>query len=157
MIMFNFIPEVFSARTSGIYFAMKLTIDQTYELTFSYTQEDVEAFAKLTGDNNPLHLDPDFAANTTFKRPIMHGMLAASVFSRVLGTLFPGLGTVYLGQQLEFLRPMYVDTEYKATFKVLEMNEKKHTARVETHIYTTDRNKITLRGEASIMNSEAIG
>lgn len=135
---------------------MKLATDQTFEIIFRYTQEDVEAFAKLTGDNNPLHLDEGFAAKTAFKRPIMHGMLAASIFSRVLGTLFPGLGTVYLGQKLEFLRPMYVDTDYKATFKVLDINEKKHTATVETHIYTRDRNKITLRGEASIMNADAI-
>lgn len=136
---------------------MKISLDQTYEVLFSFSQEDVEAFAKVSGDHNPLHLDEEFAAHTTFKRPIMHGMLAASVFSRVLGMEFPGKGSIYLGQSLEFLRPMYVDTEYKATFKVLEINEKKHTAKIETHVYTTDRNKITLRGEASMMNAELIG
>ncbi|MCI4671608.1 MAG: MaoC family dehydratase [Bacteroidia bacterium] len=133
---------------------MKLTVDQSFEHLFSFTQEDVVKFAALTGDDNPLHLDAEFAANTSFKRPIMHGMLAATVFSKVLGTIFPGKGSVYLGQKLEFLRPMYVDTTYKATFKIIEVNEKKHTARIETHIYTTDRNKITLRGEASVLNAE---
>lgn len=162
--MFNFVPKSYleggkiylnlllRSRPSGLF--TKAFMDQTYELIFRFSQEDVEAFAKLTGDDNPLHLDAEFAATTTFKRPIMHGMLAASVFTRVLGTIFPGHGSIYLGQTLEFLRPMYVDTDYKATFKITEVNQKKHSAKVETHIYTTDRNKITLKGEATIMNTE---
>ncbi len=133
---------------------MSLQIDQSYEVCFSFSQEDVEAFARISGDHNPLHLDAEFTAGTTFKRPIMHGMLAATVFSRVLGMEFPGLGSVYLSQTLEFLRPMYVDTEYKATFKVLDINPKKQKARIETHVYATDRGKITLRGEAEVMNQQ---
>jgi len=133
---------------------MSLQIDQSYEVRFSFSQEDVEAFARISGDHNPLHLDAEFAAGTTFKRPIMHGMLAATVFSKVLGMEFPGLGSVYLSQTLEFLRPMYVDTEYKATFKVLDIHPKKQKARIETHVYTTDRGKITLRGEAEVMNQQ---
>ena len=88
-------------------------IDSQFEHLFSFTQEDVEAFAKVTGDNNPVHLDESYAAKTMFKRPIMHGMLGAAVFSKVFGTMFPGEGTIYLSQSLSFLKPMYVSENYK--------------------------------------------
>jgi len=84
-----------------------------YQLEFRFTQNQVEDFARLTGDSNPLHLDPDYASRTLFKKPIIHGVLGASIFSKIMGTLFPGEGTIYLSQQLEFKRPMYVDTTYK--------------------------------------------
>ena len=75
-------------------------LDSQFEHLFSFTQKDVEAFAKVTGDNNPVHLDESYAAKTMFKRPIMHGMLGATVFSKVFGTMFPGEGTIYLSHYL---------------------------------------------------------
>jgi len=68
----------------------KLNEKDEYRLTFSYSQEQVNKFAEVTGDNNPLHLDEEYAATTMFKRPIMHGFLGGSVFSKIFGTLFPG-------------------------------------------------------------------
>lgn len=67
---------------------MKLSLGDTYEHEFRFSQDDVIAFAQLTGDDNPLHLDPEYAATTPFKRPIIHGMLGASVFTKVIGTKF---------------------------------------------------------------------
>jgi len=128
----------------------------TYEVVFQYSQEEVEAFAKVTGDHNPVHLDEAYAATTSFKKPIMHGFLAGSVFSRILGTEFPGPGTVYLSQQMSFRRPMYVETAYKAIVTVSQIMESRHMAKLETQIVDVARGKAHLTGEAMVMNSEKI-
>lgn len=122
--------------------------------SFRFTQADVEAFARVTGDDNPLHLDADFAATTPFKRPIIHGMLGASVFTKVLGTQFPGHGSVYLKQTLDFLRPMFVDTDYEGVFTIVSVNSEKHTAEISTEILDSQTRKVTTRGMATLMNKE---
>jgi len=68
-------------------------------------------FARVTGDNNPIHTNAEFAASTMFKLSIMHGMLGSALFSKIFGTLFPGVGTIYLSQTLNFLKPMYAGKE----------------------------------------------
>src|SRR6187431_194110 len=102
-----------------------LQVGDTYSEVFSYTQEQVIAFAELSGDKNPLHLDAAYAATTMFKKPIIHGILGASIMSKILGMHFPGEGTVYLRQEIDFKRPMYVDVQYEAQLKVLETNRDK--------------------------------
>ena len=130
--------------------------NDVYKTTFSFTQAQVVQFAQVTGDHNPLHLDPTYAATTAFKQPIMHGFLGGSVFSRVFGTEFPGEGTVYLKQSMEFLRPMLVDTEYEAVFTVKEINRAKHQAIVSTEVFDKNRGKVVLRGEATVMHVEKV-
>ena len=134
----------------------KIKSGEVFEHSFQFSQEDVEAYAKVSGDNNPVHLDPDFAAKTQFKKPIMHGMLSASVFSKVFGTIFPGDGSIYLKQSLNFKRPMFVDTEYKAVFEVQEVNEARHSAVIKSSIFSTESNraKLLVDGEALILNEE---
>jgi acyl dehydratase len=123
----------------------------TYTHVFRFSQAEVERFAEVTGDTNPLHLDDAYAAGTVFKQKIMHGFLSAAVFSKVFGTLFPGEGTIYLEQQLQFLRPMFVDTDYTATFTVLEIQAEKNRARIKTEI-TAPTGKATITGEALVQN-----
>lgn len=125
-----------------------------YQYPFQFTQEEVIRFAEVSGDNNPLHLDAEFAATTPFKKPIIHGILGASVFSNVIGTQFPGAGSVYVKQSLEFLRPMFVDVAYEARFEVLSINGDKHTAEISTEIYDAQTKKVTTRGVAVVMNKE---
>ena len=98
-----------------------IQLNETYKHDFSFSQEDIIKFAEVTGDKNPVHLDANYAATTMFKVPIMHGMLGASLFSKVFGTLFPGEGTIYLKQSLSFMKPMFVDTAYEAVFTVKEI------------------------------------
>ncbi|GAA4413398.1 MaoC family dehydratase [Nibrella viscosa] len=131
-------------------------LNAEYRHAFRFSQADVENFARVTGDNNPLHLDADFAAQTPFKRPIIHGMLGASIFTKVLGTEFPGYGSVYLGQTLEFLRPMFVDTDYEAVFTVKSVNPEKHIAEVSTDIRDAQTGKVTTRGLATLMHREKL-
>jgi acyl dehydratase len=131
-------------------------LNAVHKHQFRFSQTDVEEFARVTGDNNPLHLDPDFAAQTPFKRPIIHGMLGASIFTKVLGTEFPGSGSVYLKQTLEFLRPMIVDTDYEAVFTVITFNPDKHTAEVLGEIKDRQTGKVTTRGVATLMHREKV-
>ncbi len=133
-----------------------IEINQVYTHEFQFSQKEVEQFAEVTGDKNPVHLNAEYAATTMFKKPIMHGMLSASLFSKVFGTLFPGEGTIYLKQSLSFLRPMYVDTAYVAVFTVKEVVKEKHRAVVETVIMDKLTDAICTSGEATVMNSSKI-
>jgi acyl dehydratase len=132
-----------------------IELNQVYTHQFKFSQEEVNQFAEVTGDKNPVHLDASYAAKTMFKRPIMHGMLGAALFSKVFGTLFPGEGTIYLKQSLNFLRPMYVDTQYEAVFTVKELFPDKSRATIETSI-RDEQGKICTTGEATVMNIEKI-
>nr|WP_293837456.1 MaoC family dehydratase [uncultured Arsenicibacter sp.] len=131
-------------------------LNAVHRYAFRFTQADVEDFARVTGDNNPLHLDAAFAAQTPFKRPIIHGMLGASVFTKVLGTEFPGYGSVYIGQTFQFLRPMFVDTDYEVTFTVQSVNPEKHIAEILGEVRDVQTGKVTTKGVATLMHKEKI-
>lgn len=128
---------------------------QVFTLKFTFTQDNVVAFAQVTGDNNPVHLDETYAAGTIFKKPIVHGMLGASLFSKVFGTMFPGEGTIYLNQSLNFLKPMYVNQNYEAIFEVKEIISEKNRAVITTTI-KNEEGKALISGEALLMNTEKI-
>lgn len=131
-----------------------IALNTVYRHKFSFTQDDVILFAKVSGDNNPLHLDAEFAATTQFKRPIIHGALASSIFSKIMGTEFPGYGSVYLKQVSEYKRPMFVDTDYEAVFTVINIDEAKHTADIKCEIMDVATGKKTTDGLATIMNKD---
>lgn len=133
-----------------------IDLGTTYRHSFSFTQQEVEKFAEVTGDKNPVHLDEKYAAGTMFKRPIMHGFLGGSIFSKVFGTLFPGEGTIYLKQSMSFLKPMYVNTEYEAVFTVKDLNREKHRIHVETKIIEKATGAETITGEATVLNVDKI-
>lgn len=133
-----------------------LQVGQTYTHVFKFSQEEVNRFAEVTGDKNPVHTDAEFAAKTMFKKPIMHGMLGAALFSKVFGVLFPGEGTIYLKQSLSFLKPMYVEVEYEAVFTVKEVIVDKHRAVIETLLKDKTTGIVCTSGEATVMNTEKI-
>jgi 3-hydroxybutyryl-CoA dehydratase len=120
---------------------------------FSYTQDDVIKFSEITGDNNPIHLDSEYAKDTIFKKPIVHGMLGASIFSKMLGTGLYGQGTIYLKQDFKFIRPMYVDTNYEAEVKIVDVDKEKHRVVVKTSVYDRNSNLI-IKGEGLIQNDK---
>ena len=132
-----------------------IAIGQAYSVKFSFNQDNVIAFAEVTGDKNPVHLDESYAATTIFKKPIVHGMLGASLFSKVFGTIFPGEGTIYLNQTLNFLKPMYVIENYEAIFEVKELILEKNRAIISTTIKNQE-GKALISGEALLMNTEKI-
>ena len=122
----------------------------TWQLPLSFTQEQVAIFGDLIQDHNPIHFNAEFAATTSFKKPVIHGMLGVSVFSKFFGTVWPGEGTLYLKQALDFKRPMYVETDYKAVFTIVEHQDGKHQAIIKTEIFNANDGKICTTGEALI-------
>lgn len=98
---------------------------QSASITRHVTAEDVEAFARVSGDVNPVHLDANYAAKTRFGKRIAHGMLAVSYVSAVLGTRFPGPGTIYLSQNVSFLKPVFLGDTITATVTVSKYRPEK--------------------------------
>ena len=133
------------------YMVNRINLNTTFEYQFRFSQKDVIAFAEVTGDKNPIHLDEEYAKNTPFKGRILHGFLGASVFSKVFGTLFPGEGTIYLKQNMSFFKPMNTDIEYTAIFTIKEIFPEKHRALVKTEIVNSEK-EIVISGEALIIH-----
>ena len=124
---------------------------EQFEHSFRFTQADVVKFADVTGDYNPVHLDEAYAATTPFKKPILHGFLSGSVFSKVFATIFPGPGSIYMSQTMVFKRPMYVDQDYVATFTIVEEEPTKGLLTIACKI-TDSNSKLCLEGEGKLMN-----
>ncbi|SMD34783.1 Acyl dehydratase [Reichenbachiella faecimaris] len=135
-----------------------LQVGDTYETDFIITQNQVNAFAELSGDKNPLHINADFAATTNFKSPIVHGIFTSAIISKILGMEFPGPGTFYLSQKLDFKRAIYPDKRYTVKLEIKEIREGKHIAIISTQYFETEtgRNRIVLDGEAEVKNLEQI-
>lgn len=126
-----------------------LAIGQKASLTKRFGAAEVSAFAGLSEDFNPLHLDPAFAASTVFERPIVHGMLLASLFSGLLGQKLPGEGSVYLGQSLSFKQPVFVGDEVTAEVEIIALRDDKPIATLATRILTQS-GAIAVTGEAVV-------
>jgi 3-hydroxybutyryl-CoA dehydratase len=132
---------------------MTIRVGDTAELSRTVTDEDVRAFADLTGDHNPVHLDEDYASSTRFGRRVAHGMLTASLISSVLANKLPGEGTVYLSQTLKFVAPVYLDDTVTARVTVTEVREDKPLATLET-VCVNQRGDTLLKGEAVVLFSD---
>ncbi len=128
---------------------MSYNIGDIKEEIFCFTQKQVDIFIELTGDNNPIHYDIKYSENTIFKKPIIHGFLSASIFSKILGISMPGYGTIYLKQEINFKLPMYVGIEYKCKVEILDINGSKYTLRT---IITNEKEEITIDGLAVVLN-----
>ncbi|HAA85568.1 MAG TPA: enoyl-CoA hydratase [Kosmotogaceae bacterium] len=123
---------------------------QTYESERAITDEMVVEFARITGDDNPIHLDEEAARNSMFGRRIAHGMLVMGVVSSVLGREFPGPGTVYMKQEAKFLRPVYINERIRVRVTVLEKIEEKRRLRLSTEVLKED-DQLAVTGEALVL------
>lgn len=113
------------------------------------TEADIVAYAALSGDYNPIHLDRDYAAKTPFKERIAHGILSAGYISAVFGMQLPGPGSVYISQTLNFKAPVKIDDVVLTTVRLTELVPEKRRAKFET--VCSVRGKPVLTGEAVLM------
>ncbi len=113
------------------------------------TVDDIERFASLTGDRNPIHLDPAFAQQTQFGRPIAHGMLSASFISTVIGTALPGSGGLWTGLSLQFLQPVFAGDAIRVTARVRHRSEATHTLVLDVSV-TGAKGERVITGEATV-------
>ena len=107
---------------------------QQASFTKTFTDEDLRRFIAITGDMNPLHVDDAFAAKTRFGRRVVHGMLAASIFSTMVGMRLPGPGAIYRAQTIRFLLPVYVGDTVTAHFVVRSVDRAKHRLEIDAWI-----------------------
>lgn len=129
---------------------MRFKVGDTAEITRTIEQADIQAFADVTGDHNPVHLDEAFAQTTRFGRRIAHGMLTASLISSLLANKLPGAGSVYLGQTLQFVAPVFPGDEVTARVTVKEVRDDKPILKLET-LCLNQRGDIVIRGEATVL------
>jgi acyl dehydratase len=133
---------------------MRFSVGDSAEITKTINDADVDAFADVTGDHNPIHVDEAFAKTTRFGRRIAHGMLTASLISSVLANKLPGEGSVYLGQTLQFVTPVFPGDEVTARVIIKEIREDKPIVKLET-ICLNQRGDVVIRGEATVLVSDS--
>lgn len=116
-----------------------------------FSEEDVERFSCLSGDMNPIHLDENYAQQTRFGRCIVHGVLAVGAFSKIIGTRMPGLGSIYLEQNVKFLKPIYIKQEIAVQIKIYDIIREKNIVCLETNIMNKDKTEYLIRGTAKVL------
>jgi 3-oxoacyl-[acyl-carrier protein] reductase len=119
------------------------------EIVHVITIQDVDKFAELTGDVNPLHMDESYAAGTSLKKRVVHGMLSASFISTIIGTRLPGPGALWYEQHLRFLLPVRIGEEIKVMAKVKHKSTAQRILTIETTVYGEGNRKV-IEGEAKV-------
>jgi 3-hydroxybutyryl-CoA dehydratase len=129
---------------------MSIKIGETFSASKQITDSVVRAFAELSGDYNPIHLDDEFAAKTRFGRRIAHGMISGALISAVLGNEFKERKIVYLSQTMKFIAPVFIDDTITATGTVVKIREEKQIVTLET-VCANQRGETVVKGEAVVM------
>lgn len=117
---------------------MKHKVGDSESVTVTITDEMVRAFAALSGDDNPVHLDDEFAAKTRFGKRIAHGMLLGALLSRVAGTKIPGPGTIVISQDIRYKEPCYIGDTVTAEIKILHVRADKPIVKIASRVTNQD-------------------
>ena len=131
------------------FFIEDLQLNQTDKIERKITEKDIDNFAKLTGDNNPVHTNLDFAKKTIFKQKVAHGFLSASLISTLIATKLPGPGSIYLSQNLKFLAPVFINDLVIVKVTVKEIDHEKKKVKLQTECFKNEKKIIS--GEAIVL------
>ena len=121
----------------------EINVGDKAELKHVITQDDIHKFVELTGDDNKLHIDRDYASKTSFQKPVAHGMLGASFISTIIGTKIPGDGALWYAQTIEFLLPVRVGDEITVKAEVIKKIDQLNAIELQTDIYNQHKQKVT--------------
>lgn len=132
----------------------EMKIGDSASFTKTVTDTDVYMFAGITGDFNPAHVNQVEAEKGMFGKRIAHGMLSAGFISAVLGTMLPGPGTIYMGQELRFTKPVAIGDTITATATVAEMIVEKNRVILDT-VCTNQNGEVVIKGKATVMPPKA--
>ncbi|MFZ5958278.1 MaoC family dehydratase [Pseudomonas knackmussii] len=127
----------------------ELEVGQKASFQRTVGERDIQLFAEVSGDRNPVHLDAEYAAGTLFKERIAHGMLSGALISAAIATTLPGPGTIYLGQSLRFTRPVKIGDQLTVELEVLEKLPK-NRARIGTRVLNQNGEAV-VEGEAEVL------
>jgi 3-hydroxybutyryl-CoA dehydratase len=128
----------------------ELTIGQTAEYSKLIEARDIQLFAAVSGDVNPVHLDPVFAATTPFGECIAHGMLSGAIISAAIAMELPGPGTIYLGQSLRFSLPVKAGDTLTVKLEVTDKKDKRRVVSLDCNVYNQHA-KLVVSGTAEVM------
>lgn len=131
----------------------RYALGATASRTTTISEQDVRDFARISGDTNSIHLDEAYAAQTPFGRRIVHGMLTASLISAILGNDFPGLGSIYLGQDIKFKAPVFIGDTITAAIELIKYREDKRIATFRTTCVNQE-GVLVIEGEAVVIAPE---
>jgi len=128
----------------------EIKIGKSANYSKNFTEENVKIFANISDDNNPIHIDENYAAKSFFKKRIVHGLYVSSMFSTIFGTIYPGRGSIYLSQLCNFIKPVYFNEEITATVTLIKYDSEKNIG-----IFTTEcknnKKELVISGEAKIL------
>jgi 3-oxoacyl-[acyl-carrier protein] reductase len=133
-----------------------IKVGDAAEITHKITQNDVNLFASLTGDFNPLHVNKEYAKTTSFQNPVVHGMLSASFISTLIGTRLPGQGALWSSQMLEFLRPAFVGDTLYVRSTVIQKSVATRSLVLDTKV-GNQHNQILVSGRSLVKVLESEG
>ena len=126
-----------------------LKVGQSYEMRRVFTREEVKTFAELSYDTNPIHTDLEYAKTTRFGKLIVPGFLTGSLFSAIIGTKFPGFGSIYLNQSMVFRNPVFLGMEVLAVVRVKELLPERRRVVLETMCYDENQ-QVLIEGTALV-------
>ena len=126
-----------------------MSVGMTHQTVHIITEKDIDLFAEVSGDRNPLHMEEEFAKNTPFGQRIAHGALTASYISGILGNDLPGPGSIFVGLNMRFRRPVLIGSEVIVKVEVTEMRERGN--RVTLKVSCNVDGKAAISGEAMVM------
>jgi len=125
----------------------ELKVGDSAQISKTITETDINDFARVTGDFNPVHLDQTYAEKTTFKGRIAHGLLSVGLLASILGNILPGHGTIYLSQEAKFLAPVRIGDTITARVEVVELIPEKNRVKFKTTC-TNQNGEIVVDGTA---------
>lgn len=136
-------------RVPKTHFFEDLAVGQTATMVRTVSEGDIFAYAALSGDYNPVHIDPEYAANTIFKEQIAHGILSAGYISAIFGMQLPGPGAIYISQSLFFKGPVKINDVVESSVVLKELMPEKRRAKFDCACKVNG--KVVLEGEAVLM------